>query len=279
MKNKHAGLLVLTLLLVGTSGCASSGAGLGATVRSPSPEITMDVFFDTLGPYGSWIDVDIYGRVWLPNVVEVGWRPYTHGSWVYTSAGWTWNSDWRWGWAPFHYGRWFHHGQYGWVWVPGAVWAPAWVAWREGDGWLGWAPLPPRARWSVGVGLDLGALDLSIAIASDGWIFVSDRYFLDPRLHSRIVDRGRNSALLGMTRNVTRYAAEGQRVIERSVPVERLERALGEPVSRYRIDELSKPPRAKTNTVVRDRVKVYRPNVQQTPTKKTSRGGKGRRPS
>ena len=27
--------------------------------------------------------------------------------------------------------------------VPGAVFAPAWVDWRVGNGWVGWAPLAP----------------------------------------------------------------------------------------------------------------------------------------
>ena len=30
-------------------------------------------------------------------------------------------------------GRWFFDDSYGWVWVPGSEWAPAWVAWRYGD--------------------------------------------------------------------------------------------------------------------------------------------------
>ena len=28
------------------------------------------------------------------------------GHWLQTEYGWTWISDWDWGWAPFHYGRW-----------------------------------------------------------------------------------------------------------------------------------------------------------------------------
>lgn len=32
----------------------------------------------------------------------------------------------------------------GWVWVPGVEWAPAWVSWRVGGGYIGWAPLPPH---------------------------------------------------------------------------------------------------------------------------------------
>jgi hypothetical protein len=31
----------------------------------------------------------------------------------------------------------------GWVWVPGREWGPAWVDWRRGTRYFGWAPLPP----------------------------------------------------------------------------------------------------------------------------------------
>jgi hypothetical protein len=63
---------------------------------------------------------------------------------VLTEFGWTWVSDWSWGWAPFHYGRWVIVSGFGWCWVPGTMWGPAWVTWRSGGGWVGWAALPPR---------------------------------------------------------------------------------------------------------------------------------------
>lgn len=31
----------------------------------------------------------------------------------------------------------------GWIWVRGEEWAPAWVDWRRGSDYVGWAPLPP----------------------------------------------------------------------------------------------------------------------------------------
>ena len=88
-------------------------------------------FFDDLAPYGDWIHSPDYGWVWRPRAVPSGWRPYTDGRWVWTDDGWTWLSDWDWGWAPFHYGRWYYDDGYDWVWVPGLTWAPAWVAWRH----------------------------------------------------------------------------------------------------------------------------------------------------
>jgi hypothetical protein len=104
-------------------------------------------FEEPLQRYGSWTDDERYGRIWIPSVVVVGsdFTPYyTGGHWVLSEYGWTWVSDWSWGWAPFHYGRWVVVADGGWGWVPGRVWGPAWVAWRSGGGYVGWAPLPPR---------------------------------------------------------------------------------------------------------------------------------------
>ncbi len=90
---------------------------------------------------GSWIYVSSYGGwAWRP-YVAVGWRPYYHGSWVYGPSGClVWVSDEPWGWVPYHYGRWAYDPGYGWFWMPGAGYAPAWVYWMYGSGYIGWAP-------------------------------------------------------------------------------------------------------------------------------------------
>src|SRR5688572_32433779 len=50
--------------------------------------------------------------------------PYTTLFRSMTDDGWFWDSDERFGWATYHYGRWINHRYYGWVWVPGTEWAP-----------------------------------------------------------------------------------------------------------------------------------------------------------
>jgi hypothetical protein len=113
-------------------------------------------FEEPLRSAGSWYDDATYGRVWMPSPLVVGndFTPYyTGGHWVLSEYGWTWVSDWSWGWAPFHYGRWVVVAGYGWAWVPGTVWGPAWVAWRSGGGYVGWAPLPPRGVRIAGYGV------------------------------------------------------------------------------------------------------------------------------
>jgi hypothetical protein len=104
-------------------------------------------FQSELAPYGSWSNDPTYGNVWSPYASTVGadFVPYAScGNWIMSEYGWTWVSDWNWGWAPFHYGRWTTIAGRGWSWIPGTMWGPAWVSWRSGQGYVGWSPLPPR---------------------------------------------------------------------------------------------------------------------------------------
>lgn len=102
-----------------------------------------DVEFDVyLNGYGSWVYLPAFGRVWIP-YVEIGWRPYFNGHWVWTSYGWTWIAYEPWGYVPHHFGRWVWDSAYGWMWMPGYEWGPAWVTWRMGGTYVSWAPLPP----------------------------------------------------------------------------------------------------------------------------------------
>src|SRR6267154_2482750 len=73
--------------------------------EEPPPEVAE--FYDALAPHGTWFVAPGRGWVWQPNPAEVGsdFRPYTQGHWLYTDVGWTWVSNYEWGWAPFHYGR------------------------------------------------------------------------------------------------------------------------------------------------------------------------------
>ncbi|HEU0040377.1 MAG TPA: DUF6600 domain-containing protein, partial [Verrucomicrobiae bacterium] len=106
-----------------------------AAPAEPQPAIVNNnYFYDTLSPYGSWINVEGYGLCWQPTVVVVnrGWQPYCdRGHWVYTDCGWYWLSDYSWGGTTFHYGRWFSHPRWGWCWWPDRVWGPSWVTWRS----------------------------------------------------------------------------------------------------------------------------------------------------
>jgi hypothetical protein len=174
---------------------------------------SFQTFYDQLGDQGHWIQTDAYGYVFQPNVTDPNWAPYTDGHWVYTDAGWAWVSDEPWGWATYHYGRWANIDGTGWVWVPGYRWAPAWVSWRYGGGYCGWAPLPPSTF--VGVefgnpGFDAwssfhfgGDVDVSFGIGAGCYNFVSIGDMGYPNYRGRFIDHSRNFAIINNTTNVT----------------------------------------------------------------------------
>jgi hypothetical protein len=117
-------------------------------------------FRQTLAPYGTWSDDPTYGTVWSPSpgVVGADFTPYvTAGHWDYDDD-YVWVSDYDWGWAPFHYGRWVYMDGRGWGWIPGRTYRGAWVGWGVDDGWgyVGWYPLAPPFFWFGGVAVGYG---------------------------------------------------------------------------------------------------------------------------
>jgi hypothetical protein len=93
-----------------------------------------------LGDNGSWTYVSSVGTWgWRP-YVSVGWRPYFNGYWGHRGGALTWISYEPWGWVPYHYGRWAYEPAFGWVWLPGYAYSPAWVYWLYGPSYIGWAP-------------------------------------------------------------------------------------------------------------------------------------------
>jgi len=233
----------LASALLGVAGCAASVAGPARPhhLAPTAPVADLASFHDALAPYGDWLQVEPWGQVWTPWDIEPGWRPYTHGHWAASTLGWTWVSDEPWGWAPFHYGRWTYHTQNGWLWIPDTVWSPAWVAWRAGNGWVGWAPLPSDARWRAGIGLEIRGPDLSLGIVPHGWSFVRQRDFLEPRIWRSLEPLPRHRFLLRETRDRTRYEEVGGRVAVHGIGLDEIERSAG-PVRRHRIEDLEKRP-------------------------------------
>ena len=95
---------------------------------------------DDLDEHGRWVHVSGIGWSWRP-YVAVGWRPYYNGYWYNSRGGClTWVSHDPWAWGTYHYGRWAFDPGYGWVWVPGGGYSPAWVYWAYGPSYVGWAP-------------------------------------------------------------------------------------------------------------------------------------------
>jgi len=99
----------------------------------------MAYWADDLDEHGRWVYVSGIGQAWRP-YASAGWRPFYNGYWQNRFGCLTWVSYDPWGWGTYHYGRWAYDPVYGWVWLPGSGYSPAWVYWMYGSGYVGWAP-------------------------------------------------------------------------------------------------------------------------------------------
>jgi hypothetical protein len=211
---------------------------MGAWPRDARAEVSIDLFYESLSPYGYWVEVEDYGYCWRPSNVEGDWAPYMDGYWAYTDAGWTWVSYEDWGWATYHYGRWAFVDGEGWVWVPGYEWAPAWVSWRYSDDYVGWAPLPPDVEFRREIGISIW-VDTHYDIGPGYYNFCEVRRFGSPSLRPVIIDRRRNVTIIQHTVNVTNITVVNNNYIFNGGPrYDVLSRRSERPIERLRLERL-----------------------------------------
>jgi hypothetical protein len=136
------------------------GAGAPTDDYTDTDPSALTDFHQALDSHGTWVDDPTYGTVWVPAASEVGptYTPYsTAGHWAYDANNdYVWVSDYDWGWAPYHYGRWVDIDGRGWSWIPGREYRGAWVTWGADDGYgtVGWAPMAPEYVWRGGVAVN-----------------------------------------------------------------------------------------------------------------------------
>ena len=277
------------LLFMGVIAFALNACGPVYVVRQPAPppasapaepppadaeDVSYQTFYDQLSPYGQWIEDPDYGYVWMPNV-NSDFKPYsTNGNWVYTDEGWAWDSGYPWGWAAFHYGRWFFKDGYGWMWMPGNEWAPAWVSWRNSDDYYGWAPLGPS------IGLN-AAYDGGYNPPSHYWCFVPHRYIASPQVSNYYVRETNNITIINHTTIISNTTMAGNQLANHprnphygyGPDPNEVGRYTGSPLHPIPVHENRTPGRQTATSGFA----VYRPHVNSAPPANSNGGNNGRR--
>ena len=240
-------------------------------------DVSIDFFYDNLSDGGSWLDVGDYGYCWQPSVAvsNTNWRPYADGYWAFTDQGWTWISYEDFGWATYHYGRWIRLRGRGWVWVPGREWGPAWVSWRTGGDYVGWAPLPPRRAGEYWDESPITArVDIDFDIGPASYNFIDVRYIGEPVLRERIFAPEQNVTYITKTVNVTNITYNNSAVYNYGPDYNTLSRYSTRPIQRLTLRrETNADPAAaaKSNSVMKvegDKLVVASPQQFQKPTTK-----------
>lgn len=216
-------------------------------------EISYQTFYDELQPYGNWINYPEYGNVWQPYARE-GFRPYeTGGRWISTVDGWAWASDYNWGWAPFHYGRWLYDRSIGWAWVPGYEWAPAWVTWGQYNDYYAWAPLAPGINISSGN---------TWRAPSNYWSYVPRNCINYSNLSRYVAQNNYNTNVNNIT-IINNYNSYNQsEYYHRGPDYQEVERFTHKAINPVRIASANKPGLSR---IVNKQFEVYRPSISANP--------------
>jgi hypothetical protein len=247
---------------------------LPALPQAKGGDLSVDFFYNNLSG-GNWIEVGDYGYGWQPDVAvnDPNWRPYADGYWGYTDVGWTWISYEDFGWATYHYGRWARLADYGWTWFPGSdlQWGPAWVSWRTGGDYVGWAPLPPRAPGIVYEGQPIGVqVDLEFDIGPSYYNFVDLRYIGEPVLRDRIFAPARNTTIISNTVNVTNITYNNSTVYNYGPDYNRLNQYSTRPIQRLSLERQAtvdanfSTSKANLNKVEGGKLLVVAPTIQKS---------------
>lgn len=227
----------------------------------PSIEVNFGYFYSTLSSYGDWIEIDNGIYAWRPIHVSSFWKPYSRGRWVWSTYGWYWDSYEPFGWAVYHYGRWYYDDYYGWIWIPDYEWGPAWVEWRYNDDFIGWAPLPPYASFHISFGI---RFSIGWSASYHWWNFVPYRRFCDNRLDYYIVDNRRVVKIFGKTKYRNNYYFDRDRIINGGIDKDFIERRAGYRIAEREIrivNDRNEFEKYRRNDA--DRITVYKPTERE----------------
>ena len=220
--------------------------------------LTFNDFYTHLSPHGVWVNIRPYGQVWIANVRN--FQPYSsNGHWTYTTYGWTWVSNYSWGWAPFHYGRWGYDNRYGWYWVPGYEWGPAWVAWSSSGDMYGWAPLMPGMNYNVMLSAN--------HFPSSYWTFMPGRHMGSTNIGGYYVNRSNNVRIVNNITIINNYGTENNSRYSRGPNASDVQRYTGRTVEPLRV---SSTPDSRSTGVRNDELRVYRPTTSEASSRSTT---------
>jgi hypothetical protein len=165
----------------------------------------------------------------------VYYQPYTNGQWINTEAGWYFQAATPVEEVTHHYGRWVHSPAAGWVWVPGRVWAPAWVDWREEGDYIAWTPIAPS------VYIVNNVIAPPPVIVEERYIVVEKRYFVEPMVYQHVYWHHRHPGKFKIKewRRLEGVMVVNNTIIDRGPDVSIIQTMIGRDIPVVRIDRVS----------------------------------------
>jgi hypothetical protein len=255
-KNIVVLLSIMTLLFFGKAYSQINQEEEVIIEKPAEDSADINTFYDDLSSDGEWIGVDksaidsednlemsetvdidedvISDYVWRPSVSIsfVDWNPYTFGHWEFCRFGWVWVSDYNWGWAPYHYGRWWFSHRWGWVWSPGHRWAANWVSWCHTRNHIGWHPISPRTPWRYHNGVIVThPVTPKQKSITNKWTFVNKTDFNKPITKNNTIDLKNNKQVV----SDAKISSSGNEVYNTGPKRKDIEKSTGETLSKKNV--------------------------------------------
>jgi hypothetical protein len=159
--------------------------------------------------------------------------------------------------------------------VPGREWGPAWVSWRTGGDYVGWAPLPPRRAGDTYAEFSPinARVDIDLDIGPAYYNFIDVRYIGEPVLRERIFAADQNLTYITKTVNVTNITYANKQVYNRGPDYNTLSRYSTRPIQRLSLQRdtnVDPAAAAQSRSLVKvqgDKLVIASPQQFQKPTK------------
>ena len=242
-----------------------SAEDLGLDLKKSEGE-SGSIMNDLLGIKNAYANAD-FGMffVWKPSpdlavTVSAGepavYTPYTNGQWVNTNDGWYFKAPTPYEETTSHYGRWAYSPALGWVWLPGRVWSPAWVDWRENDNYVAWAPVPPS------VYIKNNALN-QVVINENRYVIVEKRHFIEPSVYKYryFYKENKNKIMIKEMTKVDGVMIKNKTVINKGPDPVSIEKVTGKKIEMVKINKVKNKNDVKYTA---SEINVYTPEFKKS---------------
>ena len=112
------------------------------------------------------------------------------------------------------------------------------MSWRKSNDYVGWAPLPPEARFDRGSGIHNWA-DNYYDIGPEQYCFVATNQFGGRRLEAAVVPVERNVTIVNETTNVTNITYNNTIIVNQGPNYDELRGRTQQPIERLRLERES----------------------------------------
>lgn len=182
--------------------------------------------------------------------------PYNDGQWLYTDQGWYFKANTPQEDLTSHYGRWALDPNLGWVWLPGKVYSPAWVEWRENADYIAWAPVPP------GVYIQNDAITQT-TINENRYTIVEKKQFIEPSVYKYRYHyvENKNKIIINEMTKTDGVIIKNRTVINKGPDVGSIEKITGKKIEQYKIKKTGKKDEIGLN---KDELGVYIPEFKKS---------------